>query len=483
MDNSLERKLEKRASIYSIVLVLVASITKTVMIFFTNSVSYRGEFMDSIIDIAVVALTFISLRLSRKPADADHMFGHYKINSFMGIVESFLTMGLYGYILYSAIVALINYDVYMVDNPLGSIFSLMGIIAINIFISTQIVRIGKKLNNSVIKAQGVNFRGDLIRNIAVIGALIGAYFNINIIDPILAILAVGYAYYESIKIIRVSFNELIDYNAVDPDRIEKVKEFMLNTPEVAAIDHFAARTAGRKLDLSARIFLESEKFLSNSLEITNTIKNHIENQFNDYDINSFIEISTYHNIDGDTLEISDVFDKIRRLSGKFPLILDIHHLSIDRLEDTALIHFHVNVNQNETLSKVHEIVSQLEDQIESTLSEIFPGVPTEIISHIEPTENLEITQQAKSSPKRELLEKKIVEIINQNPDILDYKLMRILEELDGFLLSIIIYLHGELPIYRAHLIAETLELSVKKIIPELNNCIIHTEPIDENKEV
>ncbi|TFG18007.1 MAG: cation transporter, partial [Promethearchaeota archaeon] len=376
MDPNFQQKLEKRATMYSIILVIFASAIKTTMIFFTNSVSYRGEFADSLIDIAIVALTFFSLKVSQRPADADHMYGHYKINSFMGIVESFLTMALYGYIFYSAIVALINYQDYTVENSLPSIFSLLGILAVNLFISTQIVRIGKKLNNSVIKAQGVNFRGDLFRNIAVIGALLGSYFGINIIDPILAILAVGYAYYESIKIIRVSFNELIDYNAVDPDRIQKFKRYIISIPEISLVDYFAVRTAGRKLELAVRIVVKSKDDLIDTHEIVHTIKSEVEREFQDYEINSFIEIM--HGDEFIPLS-SNIFDKIRRIVKEYSILQDIHHLSIDRLENMLFIQFHVNVNKNKSLNEIHDIVSKMENNLKYLLSEDIVDLPIEIL--------------------------------------------------------------------------------------------------------
>jgi cation diffusion facilitator family transporter len=471
-----QQTLEKLASLYSIILVIIAMAIKTTMIFFTNSVSYRGEFSDSIIDIAIVGLTFISLKSSRKPADTSHMYGHYKINSFMGIVESFLTMGLYGYILYSAITALINFKDYKVDNPLPSIFSLLGIIIVNIFISTQIIRIGKKLNNAVLKAQGVNFRGDLIRNIAVIGALIGAYFNVNIIDPILAIVAVIYAYYESIKIIRVSFNELIDYNAIDPDRIERVKQFIISLPEISLMDYFAVRTAGRKLELAVRIIIKSKDNLIDSHEIVQTIKNQVENEFNDYEINSLIEI--LHQSDNESIPLdSKIFEKIRRIVKGYKMFQNIHHLSIDRLETMLLLQFHINVNKNESLNQIHSIVTKLEDTLKNSLSADFPDIPIEILSHIEPTDKLNFTIKPPGSINKEELDLKLKEEIKNIPSILDYKIINLLEELNEYFLSIVIYLEGEISIYDAHLIAELLEINLKQSIPEMHNCIIHTEPI------
>ncbi|MHA1111408.1 MAG: cation diffusion facilitator family transporter [Promethearchaeota archaeon] len=474
MDHNLQRKLEKRASIYSVILVVVASAVKTIMIFFTNSVSFRGEFTDSIIDIVIVGLTFMSLKISRKPADTDHMYGHNKVNSFMGIMESFLIMGLYGYILYTAIVALVNYDEYVVENPLITVYSLLGIIALNIFVTTQVVRIGKKLNNSVIKAQGVNFRGDLFRNIAVIGALIGAFFNIHIIDPILAILAVGYAYYESIKIIRVSFNELIDYNAVDPDRIEKIKRFIMSIPEISIVDYFAVRTAGRKLELAVRIVVKSKDDLADTHEIVHTIKKEVEKEFSDYEINSFIEIM--HGDDFTPMD-SNIFEKIRRIVKEYKILQDVHHLSIDRLEKMLLIQFHVNVNKNKSLNEIHDIVTKMEDNMKYLLSEDLPELPIEILSHIEPTDKVDFSMKSIDSKDNSAVDKKMREIIETIPEIADYKIVNLLEEFDGYFLSIIIYLDEELSLSEAHLIAELLEINLKQSIQELHNCIIHTEPI------
>ncbi|MBN2156859.1 MAG: cation diffusion facilitator family transporter [Candidatus Lokiarchaeota archaeon] len=475
MTKQLQEKLERRVSVYSIILVVLVSIIKTVMIFFTNSVSYRGEFIDSIIDIAIVGLTFTSLKFSRKPADADHMYGHYKINSFMGIIESLLTMGLYGYIFYSAISAILKFDEYTVENPLWSIYSLIGIIIINISLSSQIVKIGKKLDNAVIKSQGVNFRGDLFRNIAVVGALIGAYFNVHIMDPILAILAVIYAFYESIKIIKVSFNELIDYNALDPDRIEKTKNFIISIPEIASLQQFAIRTVAKKLELVVKLVLKTQDAIKTN-QIISIIKRYVEEQFRSYDINSFIEVKQIEDEESSPMNAL-IFEKIKKMRMNHHLLQDIHNISIDRLQQMVLIQFHVKVNKNKSLTQIHSVVTRLEEQIKNSLMEEFPNIPIEILSHIEPTEDMNSITPFSGSEKLEDIDKNIREIVKRIPKIAAFKTMNLLEEAKGYFLSIIIYVDGEMTIFDAHLIAEMLELSLRQSIPELHDCIIHTEPL------
>ena len=93
---------------YSLVLVFTVFAIKIITVFFTTSLSYLVEVSDASFDILMVLITLMALKASRKPADGDHLYGHYKINSMAGLLQSFLIIGLYAWLFYTSIQRLIQ---------------------------------------------------------------------------------------------------------------------------------------------------------------------------------------------------------------------------------------------------------------------------------------------------------------------------------------------------------------------------------------
>ena len=109
-----DEKLVTRLSLFLVVFNLIIKIT---IEFFTNSLSFFAELSDSILDFVVVFITYIALRESKKPADNEHMFGHYKVNSMAGFIQGLIIIGLYVSILYQAISILIKNQKYEKGSP------------------------------------------------------------------------------------------------------------------------------------------------------------------------------------------------------------------------------------------------------------------------------------------------------------------------------------------------------------------------------
>ena len=130
---------------------IIFLITAAVAIFFTQSLSFTTELTDSILNFLIVMITYISLKEGRKPADFQHMFGHYKINSIAALFQSLLIIGLFADIFYESLVTLLfHLSTYQTINGLIGAASI-GVISVIVFInSTIMLKLGQRSNNSLI---------------------------------------------------------------------------------------------------------------------------------------------------------------------------------------------------------------------------------------------------------------------------------------------------------------------------------------------
>ncbi|MCK5344661.1 MAG: cation diffusion facilitator family transporter, partial [Candidatus Heimdallarchaeota archaeon] len=406
---------EESVTKYSLGLVFTVFAIKIITVFFTTSLSYLVEVSDATFDIIMVLITWMALKASRKPADNDHMFGHYKVNSMAGLLQPILIVALYTGLLYTSIQRLVQILVfkqpYTVENGLVGAVSLGIIVLFVFFISRKIVDIGKKTQNQVIIAQGLNFRGDFYRNISVIVGLILSAFGFTFVDLIIAGIFSVIVIYQGIGVFRQSFNELIDANVITDDILETIKKQIVLISGVDAIEAFALKTAGKTLDANIilRLKFVSSQYFSNLIsdQVRGIICDHCET----YQCQIFIQY-TFKGKELDGKEGKRKFSgHLRELIRTSDLSSDIHSIEITRVESNLIVHFHLRVDANLTLQEAHRLTSETEQNISRLVKqEIPPNFGLQVFSHIEPMEGssslsvkpLEITE---ISQFQEVLEK------------------------------------------------------------------------------
>jgi cation diffusion facilitator family transporter len=95
-----EKRIAALASVGSAVLLLSL---KIFLVARTGSLGVLSEAMHSGLDFLAAVITFLSVRVADKPADADHLYGHGKIESFSAFVETALLLFTAIYIIWEAI--------------------------------------------------------------------------------------------------------------------------------------------------------------------------------------------------------------------------------------------------------------------------------------------------------------------------------------------------------------------------------------------
>jgi cation diffusion facilitator family transporter len=250
MDKEEEIRDQRLVSKITVFHVFIVFGIKAFTALFTKSLSFLTELSDSVLDFTAMAITLLALKESRKPADFKHLFGHYKVNSAAGLFQSLLIIGMYCYIFYTSVTTLLfDFQGYSTVNGLVGAGSLLAVLVIVFVDSTIIVRAGKKSNNPVIIAQGLNFKGDLYRNISFIIGLVVSSFGIFFLDPILAAIFSVLSIVKGIKVMKQSFDELIDSNVLTQDIIEEVENGIKKITGVDKLDDLLIKTAGNKMDI------------------------------------------------------------------------------------------------------------------------------------------------------------------------------------------------------------------------------------------
>ncbi len=164
---------EKRSVAFLSVLAAVGLTTfKLIVGLLTNSLGILAEAAHSGLDLVAAAMTYFAVRVSDKPADRTHQYGHGKIENLSALFETLLLLATSGWIIYEAIDRLFFHPA-RVEASVWA-FVVMGIsIIIDINRSKMLYKAARKYNSQALEADALHFRTDIWSSSVVIVGLIG----------------------------------------------------------------------------------------------------------------------------------------------------------------------------------------------------------------------------------------------------------------------------------------------------------------------
>ena len=243
----------------------------------SGSISLIADGFDSILDLVTATFAGIGERVSKKPADSSHPFGHQKYQLVFSIAIA-LTLFISSYFIASeSIERLINQTLLPFDFLylilIAASISFVGKIAMSI----SLFKIGKKINSVVIIANAKNYRTDAFSSIFVIIAVVGSYFSIWWFDPICAFIIVGLIIFTGFEIAKVSIPDLLDRGAPQ-EVLDKLEEIALSHPEVKEVHIVRLRTILGYYTGDFHILVDPQMTVYEAHEVSEQVKQDLENE-------------------------------------------------------------------------------------------------------------------------------------------------------------------------------------------------------------
>jgi cation diffusion facilitator family transporter len=203
----------------SILAALTTLALKFTAYFLTGSVGLLSDALESIINLAAALIAFASLWYAAQPADRTHTYGHAKIEFFSSGLEGTLILVAAGGIAWYAVERLIR------PQPLQSldVGLVLGLVAsaINFGVAVVLVRVGRAQRSIVLEADGQHLMTDVWTSVAVIAGL-GVVWLTGLawLDPVIALMVAANVVLTGFKLVRRSFNGLMDHALPEADQRE-----------------------------------------------------------------------------------------------------------------------------------------------------------------------------------------------------------------------------------------------------------------------
>lgn len=206
MKDSLKNiRIQRWVAILSVVLLLV----KMGAYYLTHSVAILTDALEGIVNVVAGFVGLYSLILSAKPRDADHPYGHGKIEFLSAALEGSMIAAAAVLIFYKSISNLISPEpIHQID---WGILLISFTAVVNYMVGALCIRTGQRNKSIALVASGKHLQSDTYSTLGILVGLALIYYTKTIwLDSVVAMVVSGFILYTSYKIIRPSIAGIMD---------------------------------------------------------------------------------------------------------------------------------------------------------------------------------------------------------------------------------------------------------------------------------
>jgi cation diffusion facilitator family transporter len=462
-------RAEKRAVAGNSVLAAVAiTAMKIVVGITTGSLGILSEAAHSGLDLIAAVITFFSVQVSDKPADADHQYGHGKVENFSAFIETGLLLLTCIWIIYEAIERLFFRSVEI--EPSAWAFGVMFTsILVDVWRSRALGKIAQKYDSQALEADALHFSTDVwSSSVVILGLLLvmaGRAYHIGWLrdaDPVAALIVAGIVVHVSWRLARKTIDALLD--AAPAGVRSKIIEAVRRVEGVIEVDRVRIRRAGNRYFADVAVALARTVTFQHSGRVAEMVTEAVQGVLPDADVT----VNSVPRAD----RTENIFDQIRAVATRHNL--NVHDVSVQDLDGRLHVEQHLELDERLSLKEAHDRVTGLEAEMREEVPEI-----SSILTHIE-------SEPATIEPGDEIvrdaaLEKRLKAIAAEFPEVLDMHEIQIKRVRGRLYVSCHCTFSDELPLSRVHDIQTDLEIRFKQDAPELFRVLIHPEPLTDNR--
>ena len=277
-----------KVTMLSIVLNIILAILKMLAGILGNSTAIIADGLHTASDIVTSIGILVGNKISRKPRDKEHQYGHEKAESLVSFTLAAVLILIAIKIGFDGITVLFSLDELQVPTVLPLIMSIVSIV-VKDYQYHITIKVAKRINSSSLKADAWHHRSDALSSIAAFIGIGGAILGIKILDPIASVIVAIVVVKVGIDILKSSCNELMD-SSINENDIKKINDIVNDYNKVYGIKDIKTRKYGSVAFIDMSIFVDNNESLEEAHEIADDIEKEIINKLNYIkDINIHIE--------------------------------------------------------------------------------------------------------------------------------------------------------------------------------------------------
>ncbi|NFN88582.1 cation transporter [Clostridium sporogenes] len=289
MDNRERLTIGNKVSKITIIANVILSFIKVLFGIIGNSAATIADGIHSLSDVLSTIAVIIGLKISSKPADKNHPYGHEKLEAITSKLLASILFLTALFIGYSGIKIIISKD-FSIPSKITIYIAILSIITKE-WMYRYTLKAANKINSTALKADAWHHRSDSFSSIGTLIGIVGARLKYPILDPIASLVICIFIIKVSIDIYKTSINQLVDHCA-DEKTIHMITKQIKSIKEVERIDELKTRLHGSKLYVDVEIALDYSLSLKESHSIAEKVHDRIEASNNNI-IHCMIHVNPY----------------------------------------------------------------------------------------------------------------------------------------------------------------------------------------------
>jgi cation diffusion facilitator family transporter len=281
----LDLKRGERGAIISIIAYICLSSLKLIIGYMANSEALKADGFNNATDIIASVAVLVGLKLSQRPADDDHPYGHWKSETVASMVASFIMIGVGIQVTYHAISSIF----YKVEESPDLISAWTGLFCalVMYFVYRYNKKLAREINSQSVMAAAKDNLSDAWVSVGTFIGIIGTQFGLPWLDPITAIIVGLIICKTAWDIFRDASHHLTD--GFDQKQLDAYKTTIINCYGVKGVKDIRARNYGNNVVVDIVILVNSTLVIKDAHDIASMVEDKLIKEHSVYDVVVHVE--------------------------------------------------------------------------------------------------------------------------------------------------------------------------------------------------
>jgi cation diffusion facilitator family transporter len=473
-----ERSAAKRSAAQSSVLAAFGiTLLKLLTGVLTGSLGMLSEAAHSGIDLVAAGVTLLAVRVSDRPADEEHNYGHGKLESLSAVFEILLMLGSCIWIGIASVRRILHHTHLDLHWTIWPFVVLLLSIAVDFTRSRALHRVAQEQRSDALEADAVHFGTDIWSSAAVFAGLLASFLGerfhvaaLEYADPVAALVVAAIIIRVTWTLAHRTIDSLLD--ATPPEVRAQIRRDLIRDLEaeegILGVERVRVRRSGSSYFVDLTLSLPRKLTFQRSEQITFAATAAVQKLLPGADV-------VIHTVPTASLGES-VFDRIRAVAARSNL--SIHDVSVRQFGGSLHVEQHLEVPETMSLRDAHDIATELENEMRREI----PGISS-LLTHIE-SEPATIAHASQLEASQNL-ENQLRSTASHFPEIVDIHDISLTRGHGGAANSVQVNCHVTLPddmsMEAVHEIITNFESEFRLDHPQVSRVFIHPEPVTDNR--
>jgi cation diffusion facilitator family transporter len=436
------------------------TIAKGLVGFSTGSLAILSEAGHSLIDLGATVMTYVAVRISGKPADKEHHYGHGKVEAVSALAETALLFLLSGIVIWEAVKRLLEHEGHVVEATVWAFGVILASIVVDFFRARALSHTAQKTSSHALEADALHFSSDLWASLAVLIGLVGVHYGLKWADSVAALVVAVLVCVAGWRLGKRTVETLTD--VAPPGAAEKITAIAARVPGVVGVEHVRVRAVGEQTFIDLGVSVSRTLPLDRVSALKDDVAAAIRRQ-----IPGAEPVVTTEPV---ALNNETVLDRVMVIARNRALA--VHHVTVHELRDKLAVSLDLEVDGKLSLLTAHEMADGLEDAI---AAELGPGV--EVETHIEPLQPQDASGREAPPERVKAVAIALSELAGEGRSIRDVHDVRVRETDEGEIVNFHCHVDPQLSVQSVHENVDALERALKQQSPTIKRVIGHAEPV------